>query len=104
MPTYEYQCQRCGHDFERYQQITASPLRRCPSCGQTALKRLIGTGAGVLFRGSGFYQTDYRSAGYKEAAKKDKPGSAGSDSKSGKKSESKSEPKAGSSGKAASDS
>ncbi len=100
MPTYEYQCQHCGHDFERYQQITASPLRRCPSCGRTALKRLIGTGAGVLFRGSGFYQTDYRSAGYKEAAKNDKPGSAGSDSKSDKKSESK----AGSSGKAASDS
>jgi len=104
MPTYEYQCQHCGHDFEQYQQITASPLRRCPSCGRTALKRLIGTGAGVLFRGSGFYQTDYRSAGYKEAAKKDKPdvaaGGAGSDSKSGKKSESK----AGSSGKAGSDS
>ncbi|HUW83527.1 MAG TPA: zinc ribbon domain-containing protein [Phycisphaerae bacterium] len=104
MPTYEYQCQQCGHDFEQYQQITARPLRRCPSCGQTALKRLIGTGAGVLFRGSGFYQTDYRSAGYKEAAKKDKPegaaGSVGSDSKSPKKSETK----AGASGKAASDS
>jgi putative FmdB family regulatory protein len=101
MPTYEYQCQDCGHDFEQYQQITASPLRRCPSCGRTALKRLIGTGAGVLFRGSGFYQTDYRSAGYKDAAKKDKPGGAeGSDSKSGKKSESK----AGSNGKGSSDS
>jgi putative FmdB family regulatory protein len=104
MPTYEYQCQHCGYDFEEYQQITARPLRRCPSCGQTALKRLIGTGAGVLFRGSGFYQTDYRSSGYKEAAKKDKPegaaGSGGSDSTSTKKPQ----PKAGAKDKAASDS
>ena len=104
MPSFVYLCEHCGHVFELFVQFTASPLRRCPSCGRTALKRLIGTGAGVLFRGSGFYQTDYRSAGYKEAAKKDKPdvaaGGAGSDSKSGKKSESK----AGSSGKADSDS
>jgi len=104
MPTYEYQCQHCGHDFEEYQQITSRPLRRCPSCGQTALKRLIGTGAGVLFRGSGFYQTDYRSTGYKEAANRDKAdgaaGGGGSDSKPDKKSETK----AGASDKAASDS
>lgn len=68
MPTYEYACAKCGHQFEQLQSITAEPLRKCPACGRSALKRLIGTGGGVIFKGSGFYQTDYRSDSYKKAA------------------------------------
>lgn len=71
MPTYEYQCASCGCEFEKFQSMTASALRKCPRCGKLALKRLIGTGAGVIFRGSGFYETDYRSESYKSAAKKE---------------------------------
>ena len=73
MPTYEYKCDSCGHRFERLQSITARPIRKCPKCGRPALRRLIGTGAAVLFKGSGFYATDYRSESYKDAAKKEKP-------------------------------
>ncbi len=72
MPTYEYRCGNCGHEFEQFQSITAKPLRKCPACGKNKLSRLIGTGAGVIFKGSGFYQTDYRSKSYKEAEKKEK--------------------------------
>ncbi len=75
MPTYEYICDNCGHDFEQFQSIAAKPLRRCPACGKSKLKRLIGTGAGVIFKGSGFYATDYRSKSYKEAEKKEKDSS-----------------------------
>lgn len=71
MPTYEYQCEACGHRFEKFQQITASALRKCPRCGARRLRRLIGAGAGVIFRGSGFYQTDYRSESYRKAAEKE---------------------------------
>ena len=73
MPTYEYECDACGHTFERFQSITARPVRTCPACGKRQVRRLIGTGAGVLFRGSGFYQTDYRSSSYRKAAEADKP-------------------------------
>jgi len=69
MPTYEYQCESCGHEFELFQSITARSLRKCPKCGRASLKRLIGTGGGVIFKGSGFYQTDYRSESYKKAEK-----------------------------------
>ncbi|WP_428389832.1 FmdB family zinc ribbon protein [Mucisphaera sp.] len=69
MPTYEYQCEACEHQFEEFQSITAKPLRKCPSCSKPKLKRLIGTGAGVIFKGSGFYETDYRSEGYQKSAK-----------------------------------
>ncbi len=72
MPTYDYQCAACDHAFEEYQSITAKQLRKCPSCGQRKLVRLIGTGGGVIFKGSGFYQTDYRSAEYKKSAEADK--------------------------------
>ena len=72
MPTYDYQCEACDHAFEEYQSITAKQLRKCPSCGQRKLVRLIGTGGGVIFKGSGFYQTDYRSAEYKNSAEAEK--------------------------------
>jgi putative FmdB family regulatory protein len=76
MPTYEYACTECNHHFDEFQSITAKPLRKCPHCGKSSLKRLIGTGAGFIFKGSGFYCTDYRSDGDKKAANgaaKDKP-------------------------------
>ncbi len=72
MPTYDYQCEACDHVFEEYQSIKAKPIRKCPSCGQRKLVRLIGTGGGVIFKGSGFYQTDYRSAEYKKSAEAEK--------------------------------
>ena len=74
MPTYEYVCERCGHEFERSQSISAGAMRKCPRCGKAGLRRLIGTGAGVIFKGSGFYETDYRSESYKKSAEKDKSG------------------------------
>ncbi len=71
MPTYAYECQNCGHGFEEFQSITAAPLRKCPKCGKAKLQRLIGPGAAVIFKGGGFYQTDYRSKSYKAAEKAD---------------------------------
>jgi putative FmdB family regulatory protein len=91
MPTYEYICEKCGHTFEAFQSISAQPLRICPeaSCarkkwGRGRVKRKIGAGAGLLFKGSGFYTTDYRSEGYKQAAKKDStpPKPSGGEAKS----------------------
>ena len=72
MPTYDYLCESCGCRFEQFQSITARPLRKCSKCGKNKLKRLIGAGAGVIFKGSGFYQTDYRSEGYKKAQEGEK--------------------------------
>ena len=72
MPTYDYICESCGCEFEQFQSITAKPLRKCPKCGKRELKRLIGAGAGVIFKGSGFYQTDYRSESYKKAQESEK--------------------------------
>jgi putative FmdB family regulatory protein len=72
MPTYDYICESCKYRFERFQSITAKPLRTCPVCGEKKAKRLIGAGAGIIFKGSGFYQTDYRSEGYKKAAESEK--------------------------------
>ena len=86
MPTYDYRCDKCGHEFEQFQSITSKSLRKCPECGKSALNRLIGTGAAVIFKGSGFYETDYRSEGYKEAQKKETE--AGKEKKEKKKSES----------------
>lgn len=71
MPTYEYKCNNCQYNFEQFQSITAKSLRKCPKCGKNTLNRLIGTGAGIIFKGSGFYQTDYRSESYKQAQKKE---------------------------------
>lgn len=68
MPTYDYRCSKCDHEWELFQSIKAAPIRKCPKCGKQTAKRMIGPGAGVIFRGSGFYQTDYRSESYKKAA------------------------------------
>ena len=86
MPTYEYKCAACGHKFEKFQSITAAPIKQCPSCGKNKAERQIGTGAGLIFKGSGFYITDYRSEGYKEKAKAESGG--GGEKKDGKPSES----------------
>jgi putative FmdB family regulatory protein len=84
MPTYEYECTKCDHRFERFQGMTEEPLKRCPKC-RCKVRRLIGTGGGIIFKGSGFYQTDYRSSGYQESVKKEKDAKTGSSSGSGKK-------------------
>ena len=75
MPTYEYECGKCGHTFDLFQSMTDKRRTRCPKC-RGAIKRLLGTGAGIIFKGSGFYQTDYRSAGYKQQAKGDSAASS----------------------------
>lgn len=85
MPTYEYECKKCNHAFEQFQRMSDAPLKRCPKC-KGALRRLMGTGAGIIFKGSGFYQTDYRSESYKKGAKADSaPSPAASESKPAKK-------------------
>jgi putative FmdB family regulatory protein len=81
MPTYDYKCDGCGHQFEQFQSISANPLKKCPECGKSKLKRLFGTGAGLIFKGSGFYQTDYRSESYKKAAEGEKPASTSTETK-----------------------
>jgi putative FmdB family regulatory protein len=88
MPTYEYVCEKCGHQFEQVQSISAKPLVQCPkdlcarkTWGKGKVKRAISGGAGLIFKGSGFYITDYRSDKYKEAAKKDSVPSTSTDSK-----------------------
>jgi putative FmdB family regulatory protein len=68
MPTYDYECDACGHAFELFQSITAPVEKQCPVCGKKRLRRLFGTGAAIVFKGSGFYQTDYRSESYKKGA------------------------------------
>ena len=81
MPTYDYVCDDCEHAFELFQQMTDPVKRKCPRCGKLALRRLVGTGAGVLFRGSGFYQTDYRSDSYRKAADAEKKAAGDSSGK-----------------------
>lgn len=95
MPTYDYQCDACDHLFELYQGINDPVKRKCPECGKLKLRRLLGTGAAVVFKGSGFYQTDYRSESYKKAQAADKPKDTSSKSK---KSDSSSSKSSGSSG------
>ena len=86
MPTYDYICDGCGHEFEMFEPITATPRTECPECKEQKLRRKIGPGAAILFKGSGFYQTDYRSDSYKKAAQADKsssePAKPAADSKS----------------------
>jgi putative FmdB family regulatory protein len=81
MPTYDYRCDACGHELELFQSMSESPRRKCPGCGKLKLRRLIGTGGGILFKGSGFYQTDYRSDSYKKGAEAEKPSADGAGKK-----------------------
>src|SRR5438477_1067214 len=90
MPTYEYHCRKCDQNFEMFQSMRDEPLRECskelcrlPEWGHGKVKRLLGTGAGIIFKGSGFYTTDYRSKAYQEAAKKEAPPAAGEKSAPG---------------------
>lgn len=89
MPTYDYQCDACDHQFELFQGINDSVKRKCPECGKLKLRRLFGTGAALLFKGSGFYKTDYRSDSYKKGAKAEKK--AGESSKDSGKDSGKSD-------------
>jgi len=107
MPTYEYRCPQ-GHDFELFQRMSDEPTAKCPECGKKS-QRLLSTGAGLVFKGSGFYITDYRSDSYKEAAKSEKKegsasrnGSSGKDSSSGKEASGKKAPGKDSSGSSSS--
>ncbi len=88
MPTYDYVCDGCGHTFELFQSIKEEPKKKCPECGKSKLRRLFGTGAAIVFKGSGFYKTDYRSDSYKKSAAADKPASDSSGSESKKSSDS----------------
>lgn len=72
MPTYEYKCEACNHGFDFSQKMTDKPLSRCPRCKKLTLRRLIGTGSGIIFKGAGFYATDYRSESYRKAEKQEK--------------------------------
>lgn len=92
MPTYDYVCEACQHEFELFQSIKEDAKRKCPKCGKLKLRRLIGPGAAIVFKGSGFYKTDYRSEAYKKAAAADKKhASSASSSDSGKKDTAKKE-------------
>ncbi|MCX7664956.1 MAG: zinc ribbon domain-containing protein [Gemmataceae bacterium] len=82
MPTYDYLCDACGHTFEMFQSFSAAELTRCPKCGEEKLRRLFGTGAALIFKGSGFYETDYRSDSYKKAAEAETKSSQTSSSES----------------------
>jgi len=92
VPTYDYKCDACNHLWEEFQSIKADPIKKCPKCGKSKARRQIGGGAGLIFKGSGFYLTDYRSDSYKKAAEADKKAASGGDSSS--KSDSGSAPKA----------
>lgn len=76
MPTYDYVCESCGHELEVFQSMSEKPKRKCPACGAMKLSRRIGSGAGVIFKGSGFYETDYRSDSYKKGQAAEKSGDA----------------------------
>ncbi|MEY3230055.1 MAG: hypothetical protein RL689_142 [Planctomycetota bacterium] len=101
MPTYDYRCKVCGHEFEYFQSMKDDALRKCPACKKSSLERLIGTGAAILFKGSGFYETDYRSESYKKAAEADKapqPSGDKAGDKAGDKTGEKASEKAGDKG------
>lgn len=82
MPTYEYHCDACDHNFDEFQSMSEAPLKKCPQCKKPKLRRVFGTGAAILFKGSGFYETDYRSESYKQEAKADQD-AAGKSSSNG---------------------
>ncbi len=83
MPTYDYECQACGHVFEELQTMTDPKLTKCPKCHKKKLSRLIGSGSGMIFKGSGFYETDYKKKAAPTAEKKDSSKSAGTPAASG---------------------
>jgi putative FmdB family regulatory protein len=92
VPTYEYKCDACGQAFEKFQSIKADPIKVCPHCGQESVRRLISMGGGLIFKGSGFYITDYRDKGYSDSAKADS--AAGGEAKGDAKSDAKTDAKA----------
>ncbi len=92
MPTYDYECDACGHSFELFQAITEPVKRKCPECHRRKLRRLFGAGAAIVFKGSGFYQTDYRSDSYKKKAKAESESSSTSKDSSKKNSDSTGKP------------
>ncbi len=94
MPTYEYVCPKCGHAFEQFQSMNDAPLKKCPACKKTGVKRLIGGGAGLIFKGSGFYITDYKNKKPgSESGGGDKPAAPKTETKTESKSDSKPEAK-----------
>lgn len=92
MPTYDYECKACHHKWELFQSIKAEPEKKCPECGKKKAQRVIGPGAGILFKGSGFYITDYRSDSYKKSAESERKASEAPKSEGSKSEGSKSEP------------
>jgi len=94
MPTYDYSCDACKHEFEVFESISAEPQKKCPKCKKNKLRRLFGAGAGLIFKGSGFYQTDYRSESYKKAATADKPAETTSSTSDNGSSQTESKPAA----------
>jgi putative FmdB family regulatory protein len=100
MPTYEYKCKSCGNKWDLFQSMTAKHIRKCPACGKNTAERQFGTGAAIIFKGSGFYETDYRSEDYKKAAEADSKAAKGettadtkADSKADTKTDTKSDSK-----------
>jgi putative FmdB family regulatory protein len=89
MPTYDYECDACGHTWELFQSITAEPVSKCPECGKKKARRLFGTGAALMFKGSGFYETDYRSESYKKSAEAEKSSTESNSTGSSDKSDTK---------------
>ena len=88
MPTYEYECKACDHRFDLWQRMTDDPIKECPECGGE-VRRLVSAGAGIIFKGSGFYATDYRSEGYKKRSKEESSSKDSKESKDGKKEDKK---------------
>ncbi len=95
MPTYDYECDACQHAWELFQKITDDPIQKCPQCGKKKARRLFGTGAAIMFKGSGFYETDYRSAAYKKSAKADSKSSADEAANTSSSSSGNNDPKSG---------
>ena len=93
MPTYDYECDACGHTFELFQGINDPILKKCPDCRKQKLRRLFGTGAAIVFKGTGFYQTDYRSDSYKQGEKAAKDAAKPADTKSDSSKKSDAKPK-----------
>ncbi len=102
MPTYDYVCDNCEHAFELFQSITEPVKRKCPECGKQKLRRLFGTGAAIMFKGSGFYETDYRSESYKKGAEAEKKSKEKSSESKDKGDSSKSKGKSESTGSSSS--